>query len=252
LAYYLRNVCGCHEVQVQQVTDDPPDFWISVNGHTFAAEVTSMVTNAGYQARGVALKDVVKRSMCEDIRNRGMYALFTMRQPELPKKNTREWKSLVAESLAFIRDTREVTSTHQHLLIADMNGRLSIRKLGNDGTTIGMVGAPGLKWQGEIQLELCELIQHAIVTKRAILEKKEVLQQCSGIILLLYDAYGYAEVADAQKSLMKTAGYDWFHSIFWAASFTDRINELSPGEPGRQGNFLFSKEAKWSKSPTTG
>lgn len=250
LAHYLRNVCKCGDVQVQKAKDDPPDFWIAIDGNTFAAEVTSVVTDAGYRAKGMALKDVIKRSMCEDIGNRGTYALLTIRQPEFPRRNTREWNVLVAESLSFIRDTREVSSTDQHPLIEGKNGRLGIQKLGNDGATVGMAGVAGVKMEGDIQNELCELMQHAIFTKRVILEKKEVLQQCSGIMLLLYDAYGYAEVEDAQKSLTKTVGYDWFHSIFWAASFTDRVNELSPGEPGRQGKFLFSKEAKWWNSPT--
>lgn len=55
LAHYLRNVCRCNDVQVQKAKDDPPDFWITVDGHTFAAEVTSIVTDAGYRARGMAL-----------------------------------------------------------------------------------------------------------------------------------------------------------------------------------------------------
>jgi len=250
LAYYLKNICRCGDIQIQKATDDPPDFWIAVDGGLFAAEVTSIVTDAGYRARGMALKDAIKRSMCEDIGNRGTYALLTMRQPELPRRNTKEWNALVTESLAFIRDTREVTSTDHHPLIEGKNGRLGIQKLGNDDATIGILGAAGVKCEGDIQDELCELMQHAILTKRGILEKKEALQQCSGIMLLLYDAYGYAEIEDAQKALTKTVGYDWFHSIFWAASFTDRVNEFSPGEPGRQGKFLFSKEAKWWNSPT--
>jgi hypothetical protein len=250
LAHYLRTVCRCGNVQVRKASDDPPDFWIAVDRDTFAAEVTSIVTDAGYRARGMALKEVIKRSMCEDIGNRGTYALLTMRQPELPRRNTREWNALIAEALAFIRDTQEVPSTDQHPLIEGKNGRLGIRKLRNDGATVGMAGVARVKWEGDIQDELCELMQHAILAKRSILEKKDVLQQCSGIMLILYDAYGYADVEDAQKSLTKTEGYDWFHSIFWAASFTDRVNELSPGEPGRQGKFLFSKEAKWWNSPT--
>jgi len=128
LAHYLKNICRCGAVQVQKVTDDPPDFWITVNGATFAAEVTSIVTDAGYRARSMALKDVIKRSMSEDIGNRGTYALLTMRQPELPRRNTREWNSLVAESLAFIRDTREIPSTDQHPLIKTKNGPASIDK----------------------------------------------------------------------------------------------------------------------------
>ena len=60
-------------------------------------------------------------------------------------------------------------------------------------------------------------------------------------------AYGYAEGEDAKIALRGVHGYDWFHSIFWARSFTDRTNELYPEEPGRIGLFLYTKEDRWKE-----
>jgi hypothetical protein len=100
------------------------------------------------------------------------------------------------------------------------------------------------------------LIQNAVSSKRSKLEKNGVPQQCGDIILVLYDAYGYGDTEDAQIALRNVSGYDWFHSIFWAAApFLDptagtpqvRPNELYPQEPGRVGSFLYTIEDRWKR-----
>jgi hypothetical protein len=72
-----------------------------------------------------------------------------------------------------------------------------------------------------------------------------VPEKCRDIILLLYDAYGYVDADDVGKALLKVHGYDWFHSIFWAESFTARPNHSYPDEPGRTGFFVYTKEERW-------
>jgi hypothetical protein len=105
----------------------------------------------------------------------------------------------------------------------------------------------GSKWEGEAQDELAGLIQKAVSRKRSTLEKSGLPQQCRDIILLLYDAYMYGSPEDAKVALRRVLGYDWFHSVFWAASFADRPNELYPREPGRLGLFLYTKEDRWDR-----
>src|ERR1022692_682345 len=79
----------------------------------------------------------------------------------------------------------------------------------------------GSKWEGEAQHELAGLIQNAVSQKRSKLEKSGVPQQCRDIVLLLYDAYMYGSTEDAKLALQNVHGYDWFPSVFWAASFAD-------------------------------
>jgi len=88
-------------------------------------------------------------------------------------------------------------------------------------------------------------MQNAVYEKRKKLLKKGVPDVCPNNILLFYDAYGSAELDDAQKALSKVEGYRWFNSIFWVASFTERQNELYPDEPGRIGTFLYSTNKNW-------
>ena len=166
LVQYLKQTCGCQNVQVQKEQHDPPDFWLRVDGNRFAVEETSIVTQETVTKKGFA----------------------------------------------------------------------------------------GLKWEGEAQADLARLIQGAVSRKRKKLES--VPQHCRDIILLLYDAYGYGDAGDAKIAFREVHGYDWFHSIFWAAApLPDpragtpraRPNELYPREPGRPGFFLYTKEDAWER-----
>jgi len=156
----LKQRCGHHSVEVQKNEDDPPDFWVEVDGNRFAVEETSIA-----------------------------------------EQNT-------------------VTKKKPYISV---------------------------KWEGETQRELTELIQNAVSRKRSKLEKKGVPQQCRDSILLLYDAFGHADPEDAKIAVQNVSGYDWFHSVFWAATpfVGSRPNKLRPQEPGRYGLFLYTKEDRW-------
>lgn len=245
LAHHLQSYLGCNEVKVCRELNDPPDFWLDIDNEKYAAEVTSIVTGQGHHAACIDLKDALKNNALSEGVVRGSYCLQVAMQPKIPRKKSTEWRDLCDKALSFIRDTSSKDSTKVVLLLDDNGGQLSIRKINADGASIGLFGAPGWKWEGEVHLELQGLIQDAVTKKRKKLEKKGVLKQCPKIFLVLYDAYGYGDVEDAKMALMGTNGYDWFHSVYWATSFTDRKNVLYPGSPGREGVFLYSKTDKW-------
>jgi hypothetical protein len=248
LAHNLKHCNGCSDVKVQKETNDPPDFWIDVDGLRYAAEITSIVKDQAYHATCTSLKDVVKKKAADEKVLVGTYCLKVIRHPELPRRNSKEWSALIRKVLSFIQNTVSNESTEKSALLNDQQGYLSIQKISADGATIGLLGAPEAKWEGEVLNELQELMQEAVTTKRKKLEKKGIPNSCPRIFLILYDAYGYASAEDAQKALLRTEGHDWFHSVFWATSFTDRDNMLYPGNPGREGIFLYSKTDKWLNS----
>lgn len=169
LVQYLKQRCGYQGIQHRKVPrgDDPPDFWLTIDGKTFAVEETSIAEEA--TVRGITI-------------------------------------------------ARKKGAAH---------------------------GSLGAKWEGEAQNDLAALIQHAVSGKRSKLEQKGVPEECLGVILLFYDAYGYGDAEDAGKALLRAHDYDWFHSVFWAEPFTDGPNELYPEEPGRTGRFLYTKEGRW-------
>lgn len=245
LAHNLKHLCGCHDVTVEREPNDPPDFWIYVDGQKYAAEVMSIVNEQAYHAACVTFKDVAKKSAIDEGGLVGTYCLQVIRHPHLPRRNSAEWRALIGKVLLFIKHTASDKSTEEALLLDDQQGYLSIQKISASDATVGLIGAPGAKWEGEVHNELQELIQDAVTKKREKLEKKGIPTNCPKIFLVLYDAYGYGSAEDAQKALLCTKGYDWFHSVFWAASFTDRDNMLYPGNPSREGTFIYSKTDKW-------
>lgn len=251
LAHDLRQRCGCREIQVQREENDPPDFWVDVDGQRYAAEVTSITTGQAYQATWRALEKAVGNAARNQGCLNGSYALVIRRKPDLPRRASEDWRSVVAKAVSFVQGTASEESTAESLLLAHGRGRLSIRKVGATGNVVGLMGLTKVKRQREIREKLQELMQKAVTEKRNKLENKGVPAQCPDAILVFYDAYGFGDLDDAQHALLQTTGYEWFHSVFWAASFATRANELFPVSPGRYGNFLYSRRADWWENRTT-
>jgi len=241
LAHKLKHYCGYQDVKVHREPNDPPDFWIDLDGQRYAVEVTSIVNEQAYHAACTTFKDVVNKSATDEGCLIGTYWLHVKRHPNLPRQNTAEWRELCKNALLFIRDTGSEESTVETLLLDEKQGHLSIQKLFATGAAVGLGKVPEAKWEGEIHNEFQGLIQEAVTKKRMKLENKGVPAQCPRIFLVLYDAYGFGSAEDARKALLNTTGYDLFHSVFWATSFTDRENVLYHGYPGREGTFLYSK-----------
>lgn len=245
LAYFLKENRACREINIQREVDDPPDFWITISGEKFGAEVTSIVTGYGYNAICMKLEDEIERDCNASNCLNGNYALTVMSYPEIPKRASGQWRELVAEAKSYISATRNNSRADKKHLLQDSNGYLAIEKLSDRGATVGLAGPFSTKWEGEVRSELFRLFQTAVDKKREALERKGVLTICRNFILVFYDAYGFGDMDDAIEAFQQVRGFDWFHSVYWAASFADRPNELFPGTPGRRGCFLYSKKAEW-------
>lgn len=252
LVHCLKQRCKCQHVCVQRAEDDPPDFWVTVDGVLFAAEVTSIVNDVGYHARCEDLERSIERAAAQTGTFSGTYALSVYGHPEIPKDRS-EQKTLIERAVSFIQDTSFApTSARLCLIKSERRGRIDVVRVDPSGSVIGLVHHGGFKREIEVVRELRQQMQESIRRKQVGLKKKHVHAKCSGVLLLLYDAYAFGLGRHAQKALLGTEGYDWFHSIFWAASFTDRPNELSPENPGREGIFLYSSNAAWWSAPEEG
>ena len=64
LVHYLKENQGYQEIHIQREFNDPPDFWLTISGEKFAAEVTSIVTDYSYDALCHKLGDAIRRD-CE-------------------------------------------------------------------------------------------------------------------------------------------------------------------------------------------
>jgi hypothetical protein len=140
-------------------------------------------------------------------------------------------------------------STDEVVVRRDKGGRLCLSKLATEGSAVGLMRVPEPKWEGEVQEELSLLLSAAIEKKWERIIKRRIADQCDGIILAFYDAYGFGGLDAARQALSGLQGYEWLHSIYWASSFTNRPNILYPESPGRSGEFLYTKQEAWHFTP---
>jgi hypothetical protein len=245
--HYLKNSLGHKQVEALPEKDDPPDFWFIIDGVKYAAEITSIVKKQDYHAHCQELEQAVKSNVTENNIISGTYAIIINKQPELPKKTSPKWMALIESLGSFIQNCREYSRSEIINIIEDEQGKLGVQKISPDGSNIGLLGFMGIKHEGEVQEEIAELMKIRIQSKIKKLKKKGVHRVCPHIFLIFYDAFGFGDIKDARQALFKVDGYDWFHSVFWVASFTDRPNELWPQSPGRYGEFLYSKKKEWEK-----
>jgi len=79
--------------------------------------------------------------------------------------------------------------------------------------------------------------------KRSIFEG--FLSYCPEIILLLYDAYIYADIRAVRLAFKDIEGIDWFHSIFWVQGLKRNTRKSLGKNIYSRGYFIFSKHKNW-------
>ena len=246
LETYLRSVCGHENVEIRKADEDPPDYWLRVYAKRFAAEVTSIVTGEGYRGQCKRLEREIAAKLEESGGPDGTYLLIPRGHPELPKRQSREWNALIDAICARTRAGRAAAGPEasDDVFPTTGRGRLVLQKVDDCGKALFFLPPIESKW---LEAKLPRLLQDRVDAKRRKLER--VPRECPKI-LLLYDAYG-APPETVRKAMEQVNDYEWLHSIFWVASFTDRADEFNPGRLARQGFFLYSQDPTWSRGPRT-
>jgi len=245
LVQYLQEAHGCEEIQIRREPDDPPDFWITISGEKYAVEVTSIVLDYSYNARCQKLELRIQQISRSKQWLKGNYALEVMGRPNIPKSTSVQGKDLESRAADYVRQTKGLTSAQRMYLLKNSYGYVAIQKLSDTGASVGLAGPVETKWGVQAQAELSTLFQDRIDKKRVLLEKQGVLAKSPKVIILFYDAYGFCEIDDVLEAFQNVRGYEWTHSVYWVASFTNRSNKLYPGQPGRKGLFLYTKNQEW-------
>jgi hypothetical protein len=248
LVQRLTTINSDLAISVERVPpgDDPPDYWLCASGQKYAVEIRAITTGQAYQAQCTKLHEDV-RARCESSGTLiGRYLMSFMRQPHLPSpRKTGHWNRLVDRCAATILSLATAPAGTETCLIGDSGGYIALHKESDEGAKVYFNATPMPKWEGEVQTELSQLVAAAVRTKRDKIQKKGVLAKCPDVILALYDAYGYADLPAVRQAFANIEGTEFFHSIYWAASFSDTPNTLYPDSPGRAGVFLNSKNQDW-------
>lgn len=243
LKHVLCTIYDDEDVSIHREQNDPPDFTVIANGVSYPAEVTSIVTLQRYHEHCKEFVNTLKKKAISLGILHGKYSFLIFQLPNIPKPKSKEGLRLLDAAVTYIAETRDTDSNPEIVLVNEALGKIGIAKSASVGSTVGLLWTPPAMWEGEIRNQLSMLIQNAVDNKKRKLEKKGIEAQSA--LLLFYDAFGYAQLNDAIASMQNVIGYEWFHSIFWAASFADRENIEFPQEPGREGHFLFSHDKNW-------
>ncbi len=247
--HHLKSKGLAKVVDVTPEEDDPPDFWCTIDGERFAVEVTSVVDRSSleYRARCQQLADAMQAKAEAVGSMEGAYALVLHGKPTLPRRRSQQWRAVLDSAAAFIHRTQNATEDDALPMWADGRARVLLKRCSTSGPIyVGPVGFVVAKWEGESREQVTKLIGERVNKKLARLGGVDkIMSVYPNVALLLYDAYGFCNIDDARAVLQTLPNYKWFHSIYWAASFTDRANELTPDQPGREGAFLWSKNSDW-------
>ncbi|MFC1555568.1 hypothetical protein ACFL67_00640 [candidate division KSB1 bacterium] len=242
----LRNFINHHTDSTAclpiRENNDPPDFWITIDGEKFAAEVTSITGNKEYFKRFEYFKNIVIKLANEYDLMKGKYVLGLSRYPEIPKRNTAEWQTLVNTTVDLIISSKSVPLQSRIQILKDTKGELCISKISDSGANLGHLFIPDMKWPSNTLSELSQKIQVRLNKKRKKLEKKEIRDK---VIICLYDEYLYGDIETVLDSFKHVSGDEWYHSVYWCASFSNRDNDLTSKIHGRGGMFLYSKNINW-------
>jgi hypothetical protein len=256
---YLRRRLGL--ATRWRLGTEPPDYFLTVHGTTFAVEVTQLFgqvsTDAG-ESMGDEQYDASMATLCERIRRsvmaEGVLHGFYLVQFVGPFQHFRRTRSLIiAGVLEYIRSTQGATTAPGRVVFSEigleMKGRgftpemiaefvggrwipqsCSIAKLGPRPDRIECVTSARSRfmWEGQVQAEACLMLQEAVALKErklAAVEEPIIL-----IVLHQWPMVGAGIYSGCTDGLNLPSSY---HSVFVVQSA-----EVS--------YFLHTDEADWS------
>jgi len=185
-----------------------PDFYLLLDGLSYAVEVTQLVVEAENAFSGwlqnfiKEVEQTAKREGCL----RGAYLIVFPRRIE--KLRVSNVKSGLLE---YIQSTYDLRSAPKRYILRLSNSQFCfIQKLQDKPDKIMWSGGYGNKWESEASVDVCNLLEQAITKKVSQLQRVRRPK-----ILLLYDLYHWAPARAyyACKPKLSTL-LSSFHTVF--------------------------------------
>lgn len=227
---------GFQEMQWERVDQqfEPPDYYLLLNGKRFAVEVTTLMEQVGIGGQKLSMHSVLNslRALVEKVKAeaikdnflQGAYVVRFARPIEWLKDHSDQ---IHKDLLEYIKATQFEASYPEQFVYKRGRQIVAIQKIHNQKTYIGRVGPTVGKREGEIIEEIAALIEERIRAKQEKL--KGVLHP---LILLLYDAYLFADAEMYQACLDRIPDLSTFHTVF-----------LVPND--MPGIVLYSENSDW-------
>ena len=196
--------------------EDPPDYYVQIEDQRFAVEVTTIVESVSLGSR--TLSDITATAslwrIVEEIEEnaksqgilRGIYTVHFRAHPD----NIRKMRPIMVTSiLEYVKQTQNMFTAPEAIIEHEDAYICAIEKIEGDADMIAPTGPNGAKWEGEIRSQACALLTECFEKKvyklRNIIFPK---------ILLLYDAYHFAEPRMYRECLTTIPNISFFHTVF--------------------------------------
>jgi hypothetical protein len=199
--------------------DEPPDYYLDCGSETFSVEVTALMEDI--QVGSIVLQEpAIEKSLAFFIKNveKYVYTNGLLNGTYLvsfghPIENFISVKNVIFQRLVdYITTTQgEPTFPECEVFHEKRRQTITIEKIQNQKNSLICGGTTRSKWEGEMRNDLIKIMNASFAEKVYKLRKLQ-----GGIILLLYDGYGFADPIDYIDVIPQLNNMIAFHTIFVA------------------------------------
>lgn len=212
---------------------EPPDWYLQVDSDRYAVEATSIfehistlsgqMPSSSISAALHQFIDEIETVAVKEGILTGAYAVSLCPIPDFPAVK----EDLGQRLLDYIRNTRSVPIAPRANVWEVGRRSVCIQKLHGEKRYVAEIISFDEKWEGEAQQELSRYLTTALEAKKA-----KLTHIREPIILLVLDAYHYADTEQWLQAVLEIPSREAFHSICRIA-------------PPDQATILWSVQPKW-------
>ncbi len=221
---------------------EPPDWYLTIGSSRYAVEATSIVEyilicDEQVPSSSIAISlhrfiDEVEAISIQQGILTGAYVVWFCPVPDFSARKAEIRRRL----LDYIRDTQNAPAAPRTDVLEVGDQVISIQKFHNEGRFVAecISFTARAKIESEVQRELSNALA-------AVLEDKatKLLRVCKPVILLILDAYYYADISQWFQAVSESLLRNAFHSIC----------RIAPPDPAV---ILWSVDPKWLSRPFEG
>lgn len=196
--------------------EEPPDYYLWLDNIQYAIEVTTLMEQIDigkhkFPAITIVaslwrIVDSVEAVAKSNKTLRGAYSVHFTR----PIENLNRFRKQIYQNLlVYVENTQLTGSMPEQLIFERGRQKVTIQKINNQKSYIGKIGPTGGKWEVEVAEEICALLEERINTKEKKLRDIQFPK-----VLLLYDAYHFADLSMFRACLSKIINLSYFHTLF--------------------------------------
>ncbi len=174
-------------VSFQPEDNDPPDFWLWINGERYAAEVTR-IRDEKEMTRTMSLWRIVEDVQTDALRTEKLGGRYTV-EFQHGLSSGRERRIVRTQIMGYLAKTLGVPNPPPTDIRVAGRVIAQMKKHASDGAAIDPVGNEdnGGGFPAEIEAELNDLLRRSITSKA-----QKMAKICGPAVLILYDLYRFA------------------------------------------------------------